>query len=46
MQMALRSFKQREMKNYRMLMGVTFLLGIVFVVLQWLGFKELWEQQK
>ena len=45
-QMALRSFRQREMKNYRLLLGITFLLGIVFVALQWLGFSELWEQQK
>ena len=44
MQMALRSFKQREMQQYRMLIGVTLLLGIAFVVLQWLGFQELWEQ--
>ena len=45
-QTALRSFRQREMNNYRLLMGVTFFLGIVFVVLQWFGFMELWEQQK
>ena len=45
-QMALRSFRQREMKNYRMLIGATFILGIVFVALQWVGFTELWEQQK
>jgi len=45
-QMALRSFRQREMRNYRRLIGTTFLLGIVFVVLQWLGFRELWEQQQ
>lgn len=44
-QMALRAFRQREMKNYRSLMGLTVVLGAVFVVLQWLGFKELWEQQ-
>jgi cytochrome c oxidase subunit III len=44
-QMALRSFRQREMKNYRLLMGLTVLAGVVFVVLQWFGFKELWEQQ-
>ena len=42
-QMALRAFKQREMRMYRMLMGVTTGLGILFVVLQWLGFKWLWE---
>ena len=44
-QMALRSFRQREMKNYRLLMGLTVLSGIAFIVLQWMGFKELWEQQ-
>ncbi len=43
--MALRSFRQREMRKYRLLMGLTFLLGDAFVVLQWLGFKELWDQQ-
>lgn len=44
-QMALRSFKQRYMQQYRMLIGLTFLLGLAFVVLQWLGFNELWYQQ-
>jgi cytochrome c oxidase subunit 3 len=44
-QMALRAFRQREMKNYRLLMGLTVLLGIAFVVLQWFGFKELWDKQ-
>jgi cytochrome c oxidase subunit 3 len=43
-QMALRSFRQREMRQYRMLIALTFLLGILFVVLQWFGFKDLWEQ--
>jgi len=45
LQMALRSFKQREMSQYRMLMGVTLLLGVAFVILQWLGFQELWAQK-
>jgi cytochrome c oxidase subunit 3 len=45
MQMALRSFRQRDMRNYRVLIAATFVLGIVFVVLQWLGFKDLWNQQ-
>ncbi len=45
-QMALRAFRQRDMKNYRVLLGITFFLGITFVVLQWLGFTNLWEQQK
>jgi cytochrome c oxidase subunit 3 len=44
-QVALRSFKQREMKQYRMMVGVTILLGIVFVLLQWLGFDQLWQQK-
>jgi cytochrome c oxidase subunit 3 len=44
-QMSLRSFRQREMNKYRLLMGLTFVLGIAFIVLQGLGFKELWEQQ-
>jgi cytochrome c oxidase subunit III len=42
--MAVRSFKQREMRQYRSLIAVTFILGIVFVVLQIFGFKQLWEQ--
>ena len=45
MQVALRSFKQREMQRYRLLLGLTFVLGIVFVVLQFFGFMQLWDQQ-
>jgi cytochrome c oxidase subunit 3 len=45
LQMALRSFKQREMSKYRLLIGITLLLGISFVVLQWLGFQDLWQQK-
>jgi cytochrome c oxidase subunit 3 len=41
--MALRSFKHREMNRYRQLMAVTVLLGIVFMVLQWNGFMQLWN---
>lgn len=44
-QMALRAFRQREMSNYRLLVGLTVLSGMAFVVLQWLGFKELWIGQ-
>lgn len=43
MQMALRSFKQREMNRYRLLIAGTFLLGVAFVVLQWMGFQQLWN---
>lgn len=42
-QLALRSFKMREMIRYRQWMGVTVLLGCVFVVLQWIGFQQLWN---
>lgn len=45
LQMALRSFKQREMSQYRLLIGITLLLGIAFIVLQWMGFQQLWEQR-
>jgi cytochrome c oxidase subunit III len=44
-QMALRSFKQREMNQYRALIGITLLLGVAFVILQWLGFQDLWAQK-
>lgn len=42
-QMALRSFKQREMNRYRRLMAVTVLLGAAFVVFQSIGFQQLWN---
>jgi cytochrome c oxidase subunit III len=45
LQVALRSFKQRVMRQYRLFMGVTLLLGIAFVALQWMGFQQLWAQQ-
>ncbi len=44
MQSALRSFRQRNMQQYRTLVGMTLALGILFITLQWLGFQELWEQ--
>jgi len=43
-QMALRSFKQRAMNQYRLLIGLTLVLGSVFVLLQWMGFQQLWNQ--
>jgi len=44
MQMALRSFKQREMNRYRVLIATTFAFGVVFVILQWIGFNQLWNE--
>jgi cytochrome c oxidase subunit 3 len=43
MQMAVRSFKQREMNLYRILIATTFLLGVIFVILQWFGFTQIWN---
>jgi cytochrome c oxidase subunit III len=43
MQGALRSFKQREMKQYRSLLLATLVLGSGFLLLQWLGFQWLWQ---
>lgn len=39
--LALKSFKAREMSRYRALLGLTTILGITFVVLQWIGFKQI-----
>ncbi|MBL7740953.1 MAG: cytochrome c oxidase subunit 3 [Chitinophagaceae bacterium] len=43
-QVAIRSFKQREMKQYRSMIAWTLVLGVAFIVLQYFGFKNLWEQ--
>lgn len=43
-QMAVRSFKQRNMSSYRFLVAGTLILGVVFVILQVIGFSILWEQ--
>jgi cytochrome c oxidase subunit 3 len=43
-QVALRSFKDREMRRYRALVVATLCMGIVFVVLQWIGFNQIWHQ--
>lgn len=42
-QMALKSFKEREFLRYRNLITVTALLGILFVLLQWMGFRQIWD---
>lgn len=44
-QMSVRSFIQREMRKYRALVVTTFVLGILFIVLQWIGFQELWYKE-
>lgn len=42
-QMALKSFKDREMMRYRNLLTTTAVLGIGFMLLQWTGFREIWR---
>ncbi|HMK04491.1 MAG TPA: heme-copper oxidase subunit III [Ferruginibacter sp.] len=42
--LAERAFKQREMAKYRKLMTVTVVLGVLFIVLQVLGFRQLWAK--
>ena len=41
--MAVSSFKKRMMSKYRLLMGATLLLGSVFIILQVVGFQQLWK---
>ena len=41
---SLRSFREREMRRYRLLMTATMILGVLFIVTQLFGFKNLWEQ--
>lgn len=42
--LAEKAFKNREMKKYRSLAGVTLLFGVLFIVLQGLGFQQLWAK--
>ena len=42
--MALRAFKEREMSRYRALMAGTMILGTLFIVLQIIGFQQLWAK--
>ena len=37
-----KSFKERRMVRYRKLVGATAILGLAFVLLQFLGFRHLW----
>ena len=42
--LAAKAFKQREMPGYRRLLLLTVLLGVLFIVLQILGFMQLWSK--
>jgi len=41
-QLALKSFKARDMSKYRMLMLITMLLGVLFMITQYFGFRDFW----
>lgn len=43
MQLAHKAFKERSMQQYRLLMTVTALLGLAFVTMQVIGFKQLYH---
>ncbi|MFN8251043.1 MAG: cytochrome c oxidase subunit 3 [Ferruginibacter sp.] len=38
-----RSFKERQMQQYRSFMTATLILGVLFIILQVIGFKQLWN---
>ena len=42
--LALKSFKERQMSRYRLLMLVTMVLGVAFICLQIIGFQQLWHK--
>lgn len=42
--MALKAFKDREIPKYRRLITLTAVLGVTFMLLQWVGFLELYDK--
>lgn len=42
-QMALKAFKERRMKAYRRLISITAILGTLFIIMQVVGFSQLWN---
>ncbi len=43
MQMAWRSFKNKQMGWYRKLITITAALGVLFIIMQWIAFNDLWK---
>jgi cytochrome c oxidase subunit III len=43
MQLALISFKERNKNKYKNLITATALLGIAFIIMQYIGFSQLWK---
>jgi cytochrome c oxidase subunit 3 len=42
-QLAVKAFRERLMRRYKNLITGTALLGILFVILQWIGFSNIWN---
>lgn len=42
-QMALKAFRERGMVQYRRLITITAMLGSLFIILQLIGFQQLWD---
>ena len=42
--LAVKSFKERAMSKYRLLMVITMALGVAFIGLQIIGFQQLWHK--
>src|SRR5665647_3562654 len=38
-----KAFINRQMKQYKIWLGATFLLGLMFVWMQYFGFEQLWD---
>jgi cytochrome c oxidase subunit 3 len=43
MQLALKAFRERNLRNYRNMLSVTVLLGIGFIIFQLFGFSTIWK---
>ncbi len=44
MHFAVKSFKSRNIKNYRLLISITGILGLIFCVLQFMGYSDMAER--
>ena len=42
--LAVKALRNRDIKKYQLLMGATSVLGVLFVILQVIGFQSLWKQ--
>lgn len=43
LQLGLKQFKERQRQRYRQLMGITLILGAVFLIMQVMGFQQLYQ---